>query len=415
MRVDFKKVSNCCLCGSVNLQLVMQLPDSPVADHYVTAKGLQDKQLSYPLDLNLCLDCGQVQLAHVVNPDNIYKDYLYTTTTSVGLPDHFRQYASEVVREVKPAPNTLVVDIGSNDGTLLKCFQEHGMTVLGVDPAEPAARKARLAGVATITGYLNQDIVSEIRNSRGLAEIVTANNVIANVENLRPFIDCVRGLLSPSGIFVFETGYLLDIVKQHLFDTIYHEHLFYFSVRPLRQFFESVGLVLIHAEPILTKGGSLRGYVQHAGGLRKIRSSVSEMEAREEAYQLHSKGIFDLYQERIGALKRQLLDKLESLRRDGKTIAGYGASHSVTTLICTFDLGRALDFIVDDNPQKQNTFSPGFHIPVLSPDALLERNPDYVVILPWRFCDAIVSRNQAYLAGGGKFLVPIPELKEITL
>lgn len=415
MKVDFKKVSQCCLCGSGNLQLVMQLPHSPVADHYVTVKGLQDKQLSYPLDLNLCVDCGQVQLAHVVNPDNIYQDYLYTTTTSVGLPDHFRQYASDVLQEVKPAPNTLVVDIGSNDGTLLKCFQAHGMKVLGVDPAEPAARVARLAGVETITGYLNQHVLSQIRSSHGLAEIVTANNVIANVENLRPFAECVRDMLSPTGIFVFETGYLLDIVQQHLFDTIYHEHLFYFSVKPLRQFFESLGLVLIHAEPIQTKGGSLRGYVQHADGPRKIRSSVSEMEEKEEAYRLHSKGVFDLYQERIGALKRQLLDKLESLRRDGKTIAGYGASHSVTTLICVFDLGNSIDFIVDDNPQKQNTYSPGFHIPVLSPDALKDRNPDYVVILPWRFCDSIVSRNQAYLAGGGKFLVPIPELKEITL
>lgn len=415
LKVDIKKLEKCCLCGSRHLELVMSLPASAVADHYVSAVDLADQQLVYPLDLELCVNCGHVQLSHVVNPDNIYSNYLYTTTTSVGLPDHFRKYANAILGQVRPKAGALVLDIGSNDGTLLHAFKDEGMRVVGVDPASSAAAIARERGVDTVTGYFNAAVASDIRNKYGSPAIVTANNVLANVEDVTSLIKAVRDLMSPDGVFVFETGYLLDIVRNSLYDTIYHEHLFYYSVRPMRLFFERLGMALFHAEPIPTKGGSLRGYVQLAGGPRAVSSSVREMEAEEAHYGIHTKPVFQTYFDSIEMTKRKLLALMGDLKSRGKTIAGYGASHSVTTLLHAFDLGNKIDFIVDDNPQKQNTYSPGFHIPVLSPDALKERNPDYVVILPWRFCDSIVSRNQAYLAGGGKFLVPIPELKEITL
>jgi SAM-dependent methyltransferase len=306
-----------------------------------------------------------------------------------------------------------VVEIGSNDGTLLRYFQNLGLRVLGIDPAREVARQASQTGVETVAEFFTAETGRRLSKDRGPAAIIAANNVIANIDNVGDMVDGVRELLSPDGIFVFETGYLMDIIEHLLFETIYHEHLDYHSVGPLVKFLSRHSLELIDVKRIPTKGGSLRGIVQHAGGPRPVSSTVPDMIRRETELGLAEAKTYAAYAARIEELKRQLLSLLRRVKEEGKTIGGFGASHSVTTLTHHFELGEFLSFIVDDNPKKQGLFSPGYHIPVLPTSALYDRTPDYVLVLAWRFLRPFMEKNRAYLEQGGHFIVPLPNLEII--
>lgn len=401
----------CRLCAEKNREIILSLEPTPPGDHYITADQLDKAQERYPLDLAWCPNCHHFELLDVVDPEILYGNYIYNTSISLGLVEHFQQYADAMLDFVKPPEGSLVIDIGSNDGTLLKAFKKRGMTVLGVDPAREVAKMAMADGVETLVTFFSPAVAGEIKEKYQPATIVTANNVFANIDNLTEMIAGIRELLAPDGVFVFETGYMVDMVRQTIVDNIYHEHLSYYGVRPLVSFFQRNGMELVDIDRVDTKGGSLRGVVQLAGGPRQVSPSVKKWSDYEIDLGFHTAEPFRAFANRVIKVKQDLLQLLNNLKAQGKTIAGYGASVGVTTLLYYFELSDLLSFIVDDNPVRHNRYSPGHHIPVFSSDVLYERNPDYVLVLAWRYFEPIRKRHQKFVDQGGQFIVPLPEVE----
>jgi hypothetical protein len=367
----------------------------------------------YPLDLYLCQDCRFSQLCDVIRAESIYVDYIYETKSSLGLVDHFQRYTEAVIDRINPPRGALVVDIGSNDGTLLKFFKERGMSVLGIDPAREIAHAATHSGIETLPEFFTAELSRKIRQERGAATIITANNIFANVDQLDELTEGIRALLSADGVFIFESFYLGDLIENMVFDFIYHEHLSSFSVTPLVPFFRRHSMELIDAERVATKGGSLRYSVQLAGGSRRVDPSVGRMLAEESRRGLGQLKTFKSFAVRIESEKEQVIEFLAKLKQEGKTMAGYGASATTTTLIYHFGLGDYLSYLVDEYSRKQNVLSPGLHLPVLAPQTLIDQKTDYVVILAWRYVEPILIKNHAYRNQGGQFIVPLPKLRVI--
>lgn len=403
--------TSCRLCESKDLTLVLKLAPTPLADSYIPKERLAEPQELYPLDLYQCGSCGFLQLLDVVQPQAIYFDYIYETKTSLGLVEHFRDYAAETLMRIQPKPGSLVVDLGSNDGTLLSFFKERGMQVLGVDPAREIAKQATARGIETWAELFGTALAAKIRKERGPAAIVTVNNLFANVDDLSDMTEGIKKLLAPDGVFVFESFYLADLMENMVFDFIYHEHISFFSVKPLQSFFTRHGMELVDVEWVNTKGGSHRYTVQLAGGPRLVSPAVASLIAREDALGLHEPPAFAAFNARIEAVKRALSSRLSALKAEGKTIAGFGASATTTTLLYHFEITDLIDFIADHNPQRQGLYSPGKHIPVLPGEAIIERKPDAVVILAWRYADPIVRRLEPYRKAGGRFIIPLPEVR----
>lgn len=403
----------CRLCNSKNVELVLPIKPSALADSYIPAAQLNAPQPRYPLDTFLCRNCGHVQLLDVVDPRILFSHYLYVTSVSLGLLEHFHRYADDIVRQLHPESGALVIDIGSNEGALLKNFKEHGLRVLGVDAAQNIAALANAAGIETIADFFTADLARKIKKTHGPTAIVTANNVFAHSDVLPDMVDGICELLAPDGVFVFEVVYLLDLVQQLTFDTIYHEHLSHHSVKPFQSFFRRHGMELFHIERIHTKGGSIRGFAQLLNGPCPISPSVAELIALEAKIGLQEPKIFHDLNNQLDGLKHDLRKMLRDLKKENKCIAGYGASATVTTLLHHFEIAEFIDFIVDDDRRRQGLFSPGFHIPVLPATALAEKKPDYVVILAWQYAEPIMKKNQSYLRQGGHFILPMPALKVV--
>ncbi|MDP2330642.1 MAG: class I SAM-dependent methyltransferase [Reyranella sp.] len=403
--------SDCRGCGCAELELFFSLKPTPIGDAYVTADKVDVPQPSYPIDLFMCQRCGLAQLIDVIDPNVLYGDYIYVTASSLGLAEHFGSYADAVIKRANLRPGSLVVDLGSNDGTLLKQFKSRGMNVLGVEPASHIAAEATAAGVKTVDRFFTPAFAGQLAAEFGHAKVVTANNVFANIDDLKTWVDGIDALLAPDGVFVCESYYLADVLQNMVFDFIYHEHLSAFSVRPIQALFERAGLELAAVQRVPTKGGSLRYFVHRPGGPVANDGSVAELLALEDRMGLYRKETYSAFAAKVDGLKDKTKALLTKLKAEGKSIAGFGASITGTTLIYHFEIGEFLDFLADDNPAKQGRFSPGLHLPVLPSTSLCQRKPDYVVILAWRFAGEIIRKNQAYLDGGGHFIVPVPELR----
>ena len=396
----------CRLCDGKNLETVLKLEPTPPGEHYVTVENLDETQETFPLDIALCNDCSYVGLLDTVDPNLLYGHYLYETLTSLGLDEHFDEYAKEISEKIGLEERNLVVDFGSNDGTLLRAFQRKGVSVLGVDPSENVGEKARDSGIETISTFFTRKTAGEIVSKYGQAKLITSNNVIANIDDLADTIKGVRRLLSDDGTYVFETIYCPDMVSGNVFDNISHEHLSYLSVKPLRRFFRSLGMELINVDKINTKGGSIRGFVKHDVSYYDVSPSVQKLIDLEDENGFNTVEPYKMLGERMKKQGERLRDTLDNLRERGNNIAGYGASIGATTLIYQFGLDEYLNFLVDDNPIKIGRFSPGYHIPVFSPNTLCEKKPDYTLITAWRFAEPIMQRNQEYSNQGGHFIVP---------
>lgn len=406
--------STCRLCESGDVECVFQLAPTPPAEWYFPAARAAETSDVFPLDLFLCRRCGHVQLLDVLDPVRLFSTYRYTSASSPGLDEHFRRYAADVVPRCGTAAGTLAVDVGSNDGTLLRHLAGHGLRVLGIDPAADIARQATAAGIPTLNTFMDAGAAARVLRESGPAALVTANNVFAHNDDLGAMADAIAAILAPDGAFVFEVSNLLDTVTGLVFDFIYHEHLCYHSVKPLDAFLRRHGLCLFDVERVPSKGGSLRGYAQRLGGPRPVSDNVAAYVAREESAGLYRADTYHRYIARVNALRDETHALLQEERRLGRTIAGYGASATVTTLLHHFELGDFIDFIVDDNPIRHGTVSPGHHIPVLAPSAIYERRPDVVIALAWRFADQMIARHGPYLQAGGRFVVPLPVVRVIT-
>lgn len=403
--------NTCRLCDSREIVSALKLAATPPGDIYLPEERKDEEQPVFPLELALCRACGFVQLFDVVDPDLLYGSYIYVTQSSPGLPEHFKKYAESALKRLSLPEGGFLVEFGSNDGTLLRCFRERGLEVLGVDPAAAVASAASEAGVETLNAYFDSGVARRIRENYGPADAVIANNVVANIDDLAEVGAAVRELLAPNGVFVLESGYLLDLVENNVFDNIYHEHLSYLSVKPMATFFLRCGLELIDVERVPTKGGSIRMTIQKRGGKRTVSPAVADLRVLEETRGLYGLETYRACAGRLARMKAELGAFLDEARTEGKRIAGYGASVSVTTLGYYFDVWDRLDFIVDDNPIKQHRYSPGAKIPVFPSEELYKRKPDYALILPWRFCGPIRKRHEAYTRAGGRFILPVPALE----
>jgi len=401
-------------CVGSDLEHFFSLKPSPIGDAYITDEQLEVPQPSYPLDLYVCKSCGLAQLIDVIDPDILYGEYLYVSGSSAGLTPHFQAYADHVISRCELENGSLIVDLGSNDGTLLRHFKQRGMSVLGVEPAVHIAKQATSEGITSIDKFFSVEVARGIVDKYGCAKLITANNVFANIDNLSSWVNAVDVLLDDDGIFVFESYYLADLLQNMVFDFIYHEHLSSFSVRPLQALFNRAGLVLVAVERVSTKGGSLRYFIQRQNGPMAKDGTVEDMLEFEENIGLYQKETYVTYANKINHLKMQLKDFLVKAKCEGKSIAGFGASITGTTLIHHFEIGEYLDYLIDDNPAKQGRFSPGLHLPVFPSSELTVRKPDYVIILAWRFSEIIINKNQNYVKSGGQFIIPLPQFKLCT-
>ncbi len=405
--------TTCRLCASPQVLLVLPIKPSPIADAFVSQDRKHLKQPLIPLDLYQCQECGHVQNLDVVNPDLLFRDYIFYTSSSVGLIKHFYQYAKDVVEKLAIEANSLVVEIGSNDGTLLKNFKDLGLRVQGIDPALEVARHANAAGLPTLPEFFTSVLAKKIGEEQGLAKLIVANNVYAHSDHLADMTDGIEQLLAEDGVFVFEASYLLDIIDKFLFDTVYHEHLSYHSIASLQHFFKLHGLHFYDVEKTNSKGGSLRGFVQKIGAARKETPIISEMIKEEQRRGLHQPAIFKDYERKIQAQKEALQLYVEKAIKDKKRIVAYGASTTVITLMYHFELESKLEYLVDDNEKKHGMFSPGAHLEVKPSSILYTDKPDIVLVLAWQYADPIMTKHQVFLEQGGTFVVPLPSLREI--
>jgi hypothetical protein len=410
----YTRRTTCRLCDSRQVECVFQLEPSALAEWYFPPERAHEADQRFPLDLFLCHACGHVQLFDVIDPAKLFTRYMYTSASSPGLDNHFSRYADHIAKKLQLPAKAFAVDVGSNDGTLLRHLARHGMRVLGIDPAADIAHAATAAGIPTLDAFMDKITAKRIVKEHGKAQLCTANNVFAHNDQLGDMADSVSSILADDGVFVFEVSYLLDTVEGLVFDFIYHEHLCYHSAKPMDTFLRRHGMELFDIERVPSKGGSLRGFAQKIGGPRPIAKSVADFKAQEEKAGLYNPATYKAYIKRVNALRDQTADYLRKEQARGARIAGYGASATVTTLVHHFKIGQIFDFLVDDNPIRHGTLCPGFRTPVYAPDAIYQRHADIVVVLAWRFADSIMQRHPHFLADGGTFVVPMPDFKVIS-
>ena len=397
---------DCRLCSSEMLRGVLALEPTPLANEFLKP-GDSCEEL-FPLHLVECLACGHVQLPVVVDPERLFRNYVYVSGTSPAFVEHFRRYANDLCQAHNLAEGSLVVEIGSNDGTLLKFFKQRGMRVLGIDPAAEIAAKATAEGVPTIPHFFRESLAEEIVRDHGRAALVVANNVFAHADDLSAIVRGVKTLLAPGAPFVFEVQYLGDMLAGGLFDTIYHEHLSYHSVRSLVPFFRRHGMTLFDVKRVNTHGGSIRCRVFDA--LHVPLYNVDRF-VRDEGDVFER---FRTMQTKITERGDHLRKRLGDLRADRKvTIAGYGAPAKATTLMRQFGLTGLVDFVVDDSPWKQGLCMPGSSIPVY--DGSMALNCDVLVLFAWNFAEPILAklRSAGFFDGQRVAIVPLPEYQEI--
>ncbi len=406
----YRRNEACRLCNSRNIELVLSLTPTPPANAFVPPERLTEKQPVFPLDVHFCRDCGHLQLVDIVDPEYLFAHYVYMSGAAPIMVAHLQAHARAVIDRLQMKPGALVVEAGSNDGTFLRPFKDAGFKVLGVDPAKNIAARANESGIPTLAAFFNVETARRVRAEHGAAQVVAANHVFAHVADMQGLIDGVGELLAGDGVFVFETGYLVDVYEKTLFDTIYHEHIDYHRVGPLRRFFARNGLQLFHADRVDIQGGALRGFACRPG-VRPVSAQLDVLEAYERQIGLDRPETFRGYAARIDRCRTELTNLLDDLKRQGKRIAAYGAPAKATTLMYHFGLdARVIEYIVDDSPLKTGLFSPGLHVPVLPVGTIYERRPDYLLMLAWNFAADLMAKHARFRDGGGHFIVPLPQL-----
>lgn len=404
----FIRNKRCRVCKNRRLRKFLELGPTPLANSFLKQEQLTSEEPFYPLDVYLCPKCGLVQLRDVVSPEILFKDYVYLTGVSKTMKQHFYQVVTEIVNNFNLSEDDLVVDVGSNDGTLLKRFKQLGIKTLGVEPATNVALIAERDGIETVNDFFSVEVTENITARKGHAKVVIGTNVFAHVNDLDSTLQAVDDLLTGDGIFVIEVPYLVDLLSKTEFDTIYHEHLSYFSLRPLVTLFKRFNMTLFDVKRTPVHGGSIRCYVRRSPS--KIENSVYELLTLEEDLKLNSFSTYLKFGARVRNIKLQLTSLLKRLKKEGKRIIGYGAAAKGNTLLNYCKIGTdVLDYIIDNTSFKQGLYTPGMHIPVVPSARKLRDLPDYALLLAWNYLDEIVEKEQTYRELGGKFIVPIPE------
>jgi SAM-dependent methyltransferase len=400
-------MARCRVCQQETLEKFLSLGPTPLANRFLKREQLREPEPYFPLDVYFCHTCGLVQLVDVVPAEVLFHDYPYLTGVSSPMRTHFAALAEDVAQEYHVGPGSLVVDIGSNDGTLLSGFRRFGPKTLGVEPAANVAAMANAAGIQTINQFFGPALAEEIARTRGPAQVVLATNVFAHVHNLDRFLQAVSVMLAAEGVLVIEVPYLVDMLTNTEFDTIYHEHLSYFAVRPMVTLFSRFGMGIIGLTRQRVHGGSIRVAVQK---LRAPQTPVVAQILNEEAEGgLDSMRIYRDFAERVRMIGQELVDLLRSLKARGMRTVGYGAPAKGNTLLNFCKVGPdLLEYLVDATPAKQGRFSPGMHVPVVPDTRFQADRPDYALLLAWNYADEILRKEAAYRERGGKFIIPIP-------
>lgn len=404
--------ASCLVCGTGAVEEFLDLGATPLANRFPTAAELTLPEPRYPLRVGFCHGCGHVQLLDRVPPQAMFDHYLYVSSMSETLTRHLRGLASQILARCPLTPGAeLVVDIGSNDGTLLSAFADRGIRALGIDPAANLAALAREKGVETVTAYFGSKTAAELRDRFGPAAAITATNSFPHIPDLGDYVEGIDRLLAPDGVLVIEAHYLLDLLDQMAFDTVYHEHVSYWALHPAMRLFGERGFAVVDVERLPLHHGQLRLWIQRQGKAVARPSVAAQLREEDE----RGTGAFETYRRFSAGVRRirqELTGTLGGMKLAGKKIAGYGAPAKGSTLLSYLGLGTGtLDFIADRSPLKQGRYTPGTHIPIVAPERIELDHPDYLLLLAWNFASEIREQLASYSAHGGRFIVPVPEVR----
>ena len=405
-----KNKTFCRVCGGRRLETVISLGAMPPANAFTKKEKQNVPELLFPLACTFCHACGFVGLLDIVSPELLFGNYVYVSSTSPTFVAHFEEFAGSVSQRFAFPAGSLILDIGSNDGILLRPFKGRGWRVLGVDPATAIAAQANENGITTIPAFFTPGLAHTVRVTSGKAHVISATSVFPHIDDLDSVIAGVKDLLHDNGVFIIEAYYLPDIVEKRLFDTIYHEHLSYFTVKTLATLLARLGMEMFDAEKTDTHGGSLRAFIQKKNGPHAICAAVAQFIANENRARMGDIETFRAFARTIEENKRNLTGLLSDLKRQEKRIAAYGAAAKGNTLLNYFGIGAdVISYVVDDSPWKQGLYTPGMKIPVVAAEALESMPPDYLLILAWNFAEPIMRKCSAFRERGGKFIIPVPE------
>lgn len=406
----------CRSCDSEQTEIVLSLGSTPLANALLTAEQTAEPEPVYPLDLAFCMDCSLTQITETVPPEKLFREYLYFSSFSDTMLRHAEEIVGSVIesRRLKNKEGCLVVEVASNDGYLLQYYKGQGIPVLGIEPATNIARVAEERNIPTLCDFFGEDLARQLSAEGKRADVIHAHNVLAHVADLNGFVAGIGLLLKDDGVAVIEVPYVKDLIDHCEFDTIYHEHLCYFSLTALHHLFNRHGLRVADVQHVPIHGGSLLLFAEkYRDGLpdgKHPPGRVGDMLEEEAACGVDSLGYYRSFGERVARLRSDLVALLGNLRAQGKTIAAYGASAKGSTLLNYAGIDREmLDFVVDRSTIKQGLYTPGTHLPIYAPEKLLTSMPDHVLLLTWNFAEEILDQQAEYRRRGGHFIIPVPE------
>lgn len=402
----------CCRsCGSSNLQPVIDLGEQPLANNLLLPEDLAKPEPKFPLEVHVCQDCWLMQITHIVPPVTLFSDYVYFSSFSDHMLRHSREAALRYIEDKSLNAESFVIEVASNDGYLLKNFVQAGVPCLGFEPAANIAEVARKNGVETHCEFFGEKSATDLKAQRGAADLILGNNVFAHAPDTNDFVAGLQALLKPNGWVVLEFPNGVEMIDKVEFDTIYHEHVFYFTLTPLVPLFARHGLDIFHVERLPIHGGSLRVFACHRGA-ESVRESVASVLAEEAEQGVATTGYYQRFSDRAQKVKADLIQFLGEQQAAGKRVAAYGASAKGSTLLnYVGEAAKSLEFIADRSTYKQGRLSPGVHVPIVAAEELAARAPDFALLLVWNFAEEVMAQQQAYRAAGGKFAIPLPVLR----